>query len=311
MLGLEPVNLELNGHEAVQSAMEEEKVEGKIAATHLQRILRPHKAEVPAQLDQKLFEATDQTPMQPRLVVFGGELEKLDHITVLEDIGRRRVRLSHHRRHPGRREHRPLKQRCLELPLQLALAPALLNRHFQVELALLGALGLPENDEVVGPRQLCHQRCHHFVAAVRLVKLPHPKQVASREPLQARLGAGQISGKLVHHPVAPLSRGDLAADVLADLPIQCNQLRVDGLQGLPTRVQDQLPHFDKAPVHGTRDIVERHERDVLLHERVPAFSRPSRSPSASFSMARTTAASSSIRSASRNSASSRPKVPSA
>ena len=45
-----------------------------------------------------------------------------------------------------------------DLPLELALGPASFDGREDIELARLDGLRLAEEDEVMGPRQLCHQR---------------------------------------------------------------------------------------------------------------------------------------------------------
>jgi hypothetical protein len=46
----------------------------------------------------------------------------------------------------------------LDLPFEFAFAPALVDGQAHVEFVLLGAFTLAQNDQVVGPRQLSHQR---------------------------------------------------------------------------------------------------------------------------------------------------------
>ena len=96
--------------------------------------------------------------MQVGLVMPVGQAEELDQIGVPEHLRRRRVGLSHHRCDFWRVQHGALEQGRLELALQLPFAPALLHRHAQVELTFLGPLALAQDDEVVGPGQLSHQR---------------------------------------------------------------------------------------------------------------------------------------------------------
>jgi hypothetical protein len=56
-----------------------------------------------------------------------------------------------------------------ELPFQLTSAPTFLHGQTQIELALVWTLGLGQDDQVVRPGQLCHQRCHFLVAGIRSI----------------------------------------------------------------------------------------------------------------------------------------------
>jgi hypothetical protein len=54
-------------------------------------------------------------------------------------------------------EHNTLEQSGVELALQFSLALPLPDGKLQTELAFFRAFALPENDEVMRPRQLSHQ----------------------------------------------------------------------------------------------------------------------------------------------------------
>jgi hypothetical protein len=51
------------------------------------------------------------------------------------------------------------------------------------------------------------------------------------------------SRQLVHDTIAPLRGLDFPADVLAELPIETNELGVDSLVGAPSSPFDQREHF--------------------------------------------------------------------
>ena len=85
------------------------------------------------------------------------QTEKLLGIGVPEDAEGFRVHLSHRWRDFWRIEHSTLEQSGIELALQFALAIPLPDSKPQVELAFFRAFTLPENDEVMRPRQLSHQ----------------------------------------------------------------------------------------------------------------------------------------------------------
>jgi hypothetical protein len=76
---------------------------------------------------------------------------------------------------------------------------------------------------------LSHRWCDNFMVAVGLVKLPHPEQVAPGESALSGVGGGDVAGEFVHHAIAPLGASDLAADLLADLPVEIDQGGVDCL----------------------------------------------------------------------------------
>jgi len=81
----------------------------------------------------------------------GRKVEEFDQVTVLEHAERFGVGSSRHWRDFCRAQHGAFEQRGLELALQLATRPLLADRPTQVELALLRAFALAENDEVMGP----------------------------------------------------------------------------------------------------------------------------------------------------------------
>ena len=84
VLGLEPIHLELDGHEAVQTPMEEQEVEREVAATHLQRELRTDEAEVAPQLDEEGAKLTEQAAVQVGLCMARLQVEELARVGILE-----------------------------------------------------------------------------------------------------------------------------------------------------------------------------------------------------------------------------------
>jgi hypothetical protein len=85
------------------------------------------------------------------------QTEKLHGIGIPEDAEGFRVHLSHRWRDFWRMEHNTLEQSGVELALQFSLALPLPDGKLQTELAFFRAFALPENDEVMRPRQLSHQ----------------------------------------------------------------------------------------------------------------------------------------------------------
>ena len=78
------------------------------------------------------------------------------------------------------------------------------------------------------PRQLSHQWCDFFVALVSLLELPHAEQVSLGKTTSARLRLRNIGSEPFDDPISPFCRLDLAADGCADLPVEINQLGIDG-----------------------------------------------------------------------------------
>lgn len=87
--------------------------------------------------------------MQVRLGVRLGQTEELQRVAVAEHGESVRVYFSHYWRDFWRREHRALEKGGPDLPFQLALAPAFLHRHAQVESAFLRQFALAQNLQVV------------------------------------------------------------------------------------------------------------------------------------------------------------------
>ena len=53
-----------------------------------------------------------------------------------------------------------------------------------------------------------------------------------------------------HNALAPLSRCQLAVDVLADLPVQADELSIYSLVGALARSTNQIHHFAKRRLNG-------------------------------------------------------------
>jgi len=103
-------------------------------------------------------------------------------------------------------QHRTLEQGGLELAFKVTASPLLLNTHPQIKLTLLWPLALAQDDEVVGPGQLSHQRRDNVVALVGLVELPHAEKVAPGEAAQPGLALCDVGRQLRDHAITPLGR---------------------------------------------------------------------------------------------------------
>lgn len=73
----------------------------------------------------------------------------------------------------------------------------------QVELAFLGPLAAGENEQIVGPGQLSHQRRDFFIVPVCLIELPHPKQAGAGEALDVRMLPGDVASQLIDDALTP------------------------------------------------------------------------------------------------------------
>jgi len=129
------------------------------------------------------------------------------------------------------------------LPLEFALAPSFPDAYPQVELAFLLAPAAAQDEQVVGPGQFSHQWCEFWRAAVGLEELPHPPQVACREASSTRLTLLDVLGKGSDSTFTPALGCDLVTDVLADLPIEVDQDRVDGGEGPRPGGFDEAHYF--------------------------------------------------------------------
>ena len=77
-------NLQLNGHEARELAVEEEQVEYEIPAADLERHLASDEAEVAPELRQELTHVLDKGEVQVGFTVAVRQAEKLDEVSVTE-----------------------------------------------------------------------------------------------------------------------------------------------------------------------------------------------------------------------------------
>jgi hypothetical protein len=78
---------------------------------------------------------------------------------------------------------------------------------------------------------------------VRLEQLPHAPQVLHGETAQPRHLLRQVLRQALDHAFAPLRRGQLAADVRPDLPVETDELGIDRLVGPLPRLLDQPHHL--------------------------------------------------------------------
>ena len=86
VLRLELFELQLEGDEAVEGAVEEQEVEREVAPADLERDLAAEEAEVAAQLGDEGAQAGEQRAVQVGLGVVVGQAEELEDVGVLEDL---------------------------------------------------------------------------------------------------------------------------------------------------------------------------------------------------------------------------------
>ena len=72
------------------------------------------------------------------------------------------------------------------------------SRQAQIELAFFGTFGLGQDDQVVCPRQLCHQRCHLLVPAVALIAQMHDSVRCGARVSRVRQSAFAASAGRTH-----------------------------------------------------------------------------------------------------------------
>ena len=77
-------DLQFYGNEAIQPAVEEQQVKRKVAASDLERELRPDEAEVASEFDQELAQLGEQARMQVGFGVRLGQIQEVEHVGVLE-----------------------------------------------------------------------------------------------------------------------------------------------------------------------------------------------------------------------------------
>ena len=80
VLGLELVDLQFEGDQAVERPVEEEQVEGEVPPADLERVLAADEAEVAAEFDQELLAVARPGPLQVGLGVPRRKVEELDEV---------------------------------------------------------------------------------------------------------------------------------------------------------------------------------------------------------------------------------------
>src|SRR5688572_1943440 len=77
-------------------------------------------------------------------------------------------------------------------------------------------------------------------------ELAHAEEIRTRVAPHAGITTGEIRGEFFDHAVTPLGVGDLPADVLAELPVERHQLRVDRLVRAPAGSLNERDDFREA-----------------------------------------------------------------
>lgn len=143
-------------------------------------------------------------------------------------------------------QHRALEQGAVNLACDFPHRPALLAGHAQVELALLGALGLGENVQMRGPGQFSQQRREFRLVAPGFIKLAHPPDVLRRKAAQTGLVRLNVVRQRSDRALAPAVAGDPGTDGLTDLPVEVDEGGIDGSEGLFSRRLNHLCNLGEA-----------------------------------------------------------------
>ena len=123
-----------------------------------------------------------------------------------------------------------------------------------------------KNKDVVPPGNLCSKFLHKFILIrIELIKLLHVIQIAPRKSLHTFEFAREVLGDLVDHGVPPSARPLLLDDQLANVPVEGNQLAIDGEGRLDLRRPDaglQVGDEGAVVVRGA---------EIVVHRGVPGF----------------------------------------
>ena len=95
VLGFEFLDLQLEGHEALQFPVEKKEVEAEILAADLKKVLLAHEAEIAAQLDEEATDIGDERVLEIAFGMAIRQVEKIKEVGVLEDARGGRVNLCH------------------------------------------------------------------------------------------------------------------------------------------------------------------------------------------------------------------------
>ena len=85
VFGPELVNLEVEGHEALETAVIEQEVEPEVLAANLQEILLADKGEIPSQFKEEFPEVGQKAGLEAGFGVDFRQVEEIEEIGVLED----------------------------------------------------------------------------------------------------------------------------------------------------------------------------------------------------------------------------------
>lgn len=96
MLGLELADLQLEGHQAREPAVEEDEVDREVAVVDLHRVLGSYEAKVAAELGDEAAEVPHEGAVEIVLGVAVGEREELEAVGILELVDGGGVDLCQH-----------------------------------------------------------------------------------------------------------------------------------------------------------------------------------------------------------------------
>lgn len=93
VFGLEAVDLEFDGDEAVQATVEEEQIKGEVAVADLERILGANEAKISTHFTDEVPKLAKQAVMEIRFCVVVGQVEEFEDVAVFENRESFRVNL--------------------------------------------------------------------------------------------------------------------------------------------------------------------------------------------------------------------------
>src|SRR5580692_3357669 len=86
---------------------------------------------------------------------------------------------------------------------QDAPTPAMLTTTSDIKLALLLALALFQDANIVGPTNFSHKLCEFFIPAIGLIEILHAPEICSRKTVGSRKLFAEIAGQVVDDTLAP------------------------------------------------------------------------------------------------------------
>src|SRR5271156_4782992 len=96
-----------------------------------------------------------------------------------------------------------------------------------VKFALLLALALFQDGDVVGPANFSHKPCEFFISAIGFVEVLHAPEICSRKAVDPRKLFAEIAGQVVDDTLAPRVSLLPLDDHPSDIRVQRDLLSID------------------------------------------------------------------------------------